>query len=140
MDNRVFNVNGSGIEMLTKTLELAFVQDGGSNAKAKYFVIDKKKGLILLWYTADSQKKKVSKFLTPLTARAVAPIVMEWLQSDEAKTIELEDWDSNCNHDGSNSQGWRVYCEEWGHIRGENGLSYNGSIVAITPAFMWHGK
>lgn len=139
MDNRVFNVNGSGQETLAKVLELAFAQEG-RNIKAKYFVVDKKKGLILLWYIHDSWEKNVSKFLTPLTAKAVTPVVMEWLRSDAAKDIELGDWDSDADHDGSNSEGWRVYCERWGHIKGEDGLSYNGSIVAITPAFMWHGK
>lgn len=139
MDNRVFNVNGSGEETLGRVLELAFAQEG-RNTKAKYFVVDNKKGLILLWYVGDSWKKKVSKFLTPLTAKAVTPMVVEWLQSDEAKTIVLGDWDSDSDHDGSNSYGWRVYCERWGHIQVEDGLSYDGSIVAITPAFMWHGK
>ena len=139
MDNRVFNVNGSGQETLAKVLELAFSQEG-QNTKAEYFVVDKKKGLILLWYVNDTWRKKVSKFLTPLTAKAVTPMIAEWLQSDEAKTIELDHWDENADHDGSNSKGWRVYCERWGHIEGEDGLSYDGSIVAITPAFMWHGK
>jgi len=139
MDNRVFDINGEGQETLGRVLQLAFEQKG-SNTKAKYFVVDKKKGLILLWYVADSQKDKVTKFLTPLSAKAATPMVIEWLNSDEAKTIELGDWDEDADHDGSNGAGWRVFCERWGHITGEDGLDYDGSIVAITPAYMWHGK
>lgn len=139
MDNRVFNVNGKGTETLTQVLELAFNQLG-KNTRAKGFVFDQKKGLILLWYLPEKvfgseQHNKIQKFPAPLTANGVAPIVMEWLSSEEAGQVQLSDWDLNIEHDGHNSLGWRVYVEDWGHIG-----NYNGTIAAITPAFMWHGK
>jgi hypothetical protein len=136
MDNRVFNVNGSGLEMLTATLELAFHQEG-ENTKAKGYLFDPQHGLILLWYLDQrNDDPQPHKFLVPLSAELAAPMVFEWLQSEEAKKMKsIDRWDEDTNHDGHNTCGWRVYCEKWGHVG-----KYRNTIVAITPAFMWHGK
>lgn len=132
MDNRIFNVNGAGSEMLLETLELAFKQEG-KNTKCKAWAINKNHGLILLWYKSDRPSE--CAFPSALNAAGCLPFVMAWLQSDEAKTINLTGWDADADHDGSNSSGWRVYCGDWGHV-GE----YSNAICAITPAMMWHGK
>lgn len=136
MDNRVFNVNGKGEYWLLEALKLAFAQKAGFyNRDKPYtcngFMFDQKKGLILLWTDCNGS----SKFPVPLTAEAVAPIVWQWLQSEEAKLVELDGWDKDADHDGSNSYGWRVYCEDWGHVANKW-----QAIVAVTPAYMWHGK
>jgi len=134
MDNRVFNVNGKGLEMLIATLQLAFSQEG-RNTTAKAYTIDPEKGLILLWYIPDSKTKKINPFLVPLSAEAVAVQVMEWLKTDGAWETKLDHWDEDCDHDGHNTKGWRVYCEDWGHVG-----THHNAIVAIKPAYMWHGK
>jgi hypothetical protein len=93
---------------------------------------DKKKGLVLFWW---SENKEGVNVLPDMTAEQVFPLVEAWLQSDEASTVELKSWDTDSEHDGSNGPGWRVYCEDWGHVGNES-----CSICAITPAFMWYGK
>ena len=58
-----------------------------------------------------------------------------WLKGEFAKTVILDDWDADMNHDGSNSRGWRVYVGDWGHVGDE---MY--AICAVKPVFLWHGK
>lgn len=138
MDNRVFNVNGKGREMLADTLRLALFQQGGcwpsdKERKAVGYRVHPQKGLILLW-TIRPEKGDL-KFIAPLGPEALAEMITEWLNTEEAAAIPLTSWDADCDHDGHNSKGWRVYCEDWGHVDREW-----GAICAVTPAFMWHGK
>lgn len=137
MDNRVFNVNGSGLPGLIAAMKLAFRQQAGFYDRSRTdtvsgWIVDPKKGLILLW--SDSVTG-CSKFMAPMTAEQVAPMVMGWLETDEAKAIPLSGWDADCQHDGNNSPGWRVFVEDWGHVGDQR-----YATCCITPAFMWHGK
>jgi hypothetical protein len=129
MDNRIFNVNGEGDEMLLLTLKLAFDQ-AGHNTMVTSWSVDKEKGLILHHYSS-----KGTPFPMPLKAEELFPLIKAWLGDAEAKTIECEGWDSDMSHDGHNSFGWRVYCEDWGHVNSDH-----GAFLAIKPAYMWHGK
>lgn len=131
MDNRIFNVNGSGKEMLEAALKLVFAQKWGKTTAASWSICPNK-GLILYWH---DKVKHSSKFITPMSAEEVVSTVWAWLQSVDAKDITMEDWDADCDHDGSNSLGWRVFVEDWGHV---NNNHY--TICAIKPAYMWHGK
>lgn len=143
MDNRVFNVNGSGKEMLRAALKLAMVQNQGCYGfkdefkvtdKAEGWIFSPTKGLILLSYIPSSCKN-ANKFLTPMGLDSLTETVWEWLKSEEAQSIELDGWFADMDHDGSNGPGWRVYCEDWGQVEG-----LWGTIAAITPAYMWYGK
>jgi len=128
-DNRLFNVNGKGIELLTKTLELAFLQaDFGSCASWEE---SKEHGLILSWSPSGAK----NKFPAELSAEEITPIVINWLNSDFAKEVELSDWCGDADHDGNNGSGWQVYVENWGHV----GDSHY-AICAIKLAFLWYGK
>ena len=129
MDNRVFNVNGRGDDMLLATLKLAFDQEGG-NTMTTGWSVDKSKGLILYKYGS-----KGTPFPMPLKAEELFPIAKAWLNDAEAKTIECVGWDADLQHDGSNRWGWRIYCDDWGHI-GEEHYAF----LAIKPAYMWLGK
>jgi len=132
MDNRVFNVNGTGDELLLQTLKLAFAQEG-RNTTANAWRETKKHGLILCWTIPDSSPENYNQFPSELTAEEVFPAVKKYLE--KAEDIEMKDWDANADHDGSNELGWRVYCEDWGHVDDD---FY--AIVAIKPAYMWYGK
>lgn len=135
MDNRIFNVNGSGEEALIKTLRLVFDQQG-HNTTAQGYTIDPEKGLVIFWYfPLDLSNPRIIPFLVPLSPEGVAIQAMAWLKTDAAWNIPLDGWDKDSSHDGHNSKGWRVYCENWGHV-GE----HRGTIAAIKPAYMWHGK
>lgn len=131
MDNRLFNVNGRGDDMLLKALELAFLQFS-DKCTVSAWEQSKQHGLILCW------TNKVHNVIpTPgdLTAKQVFPIVKAWLSSDFAKTVELSDWCDDHDHDGHNSTGWQVYCSDWGHVGNQH-----YSICAVKPAYLWHGK
>lgn len=130
MDNRVFNVNGRGDSMLLDTLKLAFAQEG-TKTTCESWVFNKDKGLILCWHADEGHMKLPS----PLTAEACLPMVLAWLTSSDIKQMSYEGWDRDEDHDGSNSMGWRVYCEDWGHVGDEH-----YAICAVRPAFLWHGK
>lgn len=130
MDNRIFNVNGSDDEMLKATLSLVFYQMG-ANCTCKAWAETKEHGLILLWCKCSDSNSLPTK----LTANDIFPIVKKWLISDFAKNVELSDWCVDYDHDGHNSEGWQVYCGDWGYV-GE----FRNAICAIKPAFMWHGK
>lgn len=140
MDNRVFDVNGKGYGMFVDTLKLALWQTGGCYETSKDYnvtgyAIDPQKGLILLSWISTSEKN-THKFLTNMTAEEVAPMVYKWLQTEEALAVPPGQWDDDCDHDGHNSMGWRMFVEGWGHV-GE----YKGSAaICVRPAYMWHGK
>jgi hypothetical protein len=132
VDNKVFNVNGKSKELLAKVLDIKFSQDGYAETKAKAWAVHPEKGLILYWH----KDTNTNALLTPLSASGVVDMVWEWLKSDEAKTIKMVDtWEVNMKHDGSNSLGWRVYVEDWGHV-----ADSFYAICAIKPAYLWHGK
>jgi hypothetical protein len=131
MDNRLFNVNGKGDEMLLKALQLAFLQFS-DRCGVKAWEQSKEHGLVLCW---SSNTHNVIPTPGELTAEQALPMVKSWLASDFAKTVELSDWCSDADHDGHNSIGWQVYCGDWGHVGGQH-----YAICAIKPAYMWHGK
>jgi hypothetical protein len=131
-NNRIFNVNGQGDDMLLKTLELAFMNAGGKVAKA--WKHDPKYGIILCWYY-DKNDIGTNPLPAPMTPEQCLPFVLAYLKSDDAKTVECTGWDGVCDHDGSDSSGWRVYCGDWGHIG-----NVSSTIVAIKPVVLWHGK
>lgn len=132
MDNRIFNVNGEGLDMLVQTLKLVFRQEG-ANTKAKAWRFIPGKGFVLLWHA--NTNSGATAFPVPMEPEEVAPLVMRWLETPEAQEMACEGWDKDEDHDGSNDRGWRVYCEDWGHVGGE---SY--AICAIRPVFLWYGK
>ena len=128
MVNRIFNVNGSGEELLLQALERVFAQQGYGPKTAVAYLVDKEKGLILFWTDGEGDK-----FLTPLSAKGVFPMVVEWVDSDAAKEIECKGCDAKANADHDNPLGWRVYFEDWGH-------DCRYIICVVKPAYMRHGK
>ena len=130
MNNRLFNVNGKGTDMLKDALSLVFKQWGG-NTTCEAWIESQEHGLILLWHKDKNSNGLPAK----MTAESVTTMVQLWLSGDFAKTVKLSDWCGDSDHDGHNSMGWQVYCEDWGHV-GSNPYA----ICAIKPAFMWHGK
>lgn len=104
MDNRIFNVNGCGLDNLREVLRLVFQQSGFK--KAVGYLVDSKKGLILLW----SQAPGWTKFPAPVGFETAAVVVWDWLQ--ESPAIELSGRDNPYDDsDVSNEPGWRVYSE-----------------------------
>lgn len=132
MDNRLFNVNGAGQEMLLAALQLVFAQSGSMRG-CESWSVDPDRGLILLWWKGHNESAHA--FPSRLTALQCLPFVAAWLDSDDAKKIKLGKWEGDIDHDGDNSYGWRVYCEDWGHVGG-----FSSAICAVKPCVLWHGK
>jgi hypothetical protein len=133
MDNRQFNVNGKGDEMLAAALALAFKQCGSSAVTCNGWLKSPKSGLVLFSWAGD--RKEVQSLPSSLSAAQVMPIVIAYLDSKEATAVKLEHWDANADHDGSNGIGWRVYVDAWGHVEGMYGV-----ICAIKRTYLWYGK
>lgn len=144
MDNRVFNVNGRGKDMLIETIRLALWQEHGcygdshmpTDLAAKGYMISDVHGLILLWHVSQNDSAQV-QFLVPHTPEMLGELAYEWLHGAQAKNClpHLTGWDADCDHDGSNVMGWRAYCEDWGHVD-----HINAAVIAIKPSFLWYGK
>lgn len=132
MDNRIFNVNGKGAEALRSTLQLVFNQEG-EKTTCKAWKFSQKHGLVLFWWAEEGNGR--NKLPSELTAEECLPMVWAWLHGEEAKTVELTGWDKAVDHDGDNGEGWRVYCEDWGHVAGEH-----SAICAVKPVVLWYGK
>jgi len=136
MDNKVFNVNGKTDSMLLKALELVFEQHG-PNTRCNGWAETKEDGLILLRYMDRNTTYEARHFPGDgITAADMVSLVKTWLSGEFAKTVVMEGWDRDIDHDGHNSMGWRVYSEDWGHV----GPAGSGAICAVKPAWMWHGK
>jgi hypothetical protein len=118
----------------------------GTNQKVKGWYFNKQKGLVLTWYFDPDKKEKV----TPFTDRMGKPCVINedelvdllwnWLDSDEAKTVEFGSWENNVDHDGDNDKGWRLYTEDWGCIKETEHTIDHYSIGAFKPVWLWYGK
>ncbi len=140
MDNKIFNVNGGSKEYLAATLRLMFTNPEYSGARvrpmlATGWTVSSTHGFILHW-VPNTSIKDFNKFPVPLGADELVEVVWKWLkESPDAKNVVFDGWDRNSDHDGSNSLGWRVYVEDWGHVDG----SYT-AICAIKPVYLWHGK
>jgi len=131
MDNRLFNVNGHGSEGLAKALDLAFMQHG-NKATCTHWVESITHGLILLW-----GKESNDSIALParLSAANSLTMVEMWLTGDFAKKVKFSKWCDLTDHDGSDTRGWQVYVEDWGHV-----AEQRYAICAIKPAWCWHGK
>ncbi len=132
MSNRMFNVNGKEEDMLLSALQLVFKQASYNSRPCSGWSFHKEKGLILHWHY---QREGINRFPASLDAKDCLPFVIAWLNSEEAKTVKLERWEEYIDHDGDNGTGWRVYCEDWGHVGG-----YSSAICAIKSVALWYGK
>ncbi len=130
-DNKVLNVNGEGDEGLLLALELAFLQHG-KRTTCSGWSQSKEHGFILHWHRNGTG---VIPFSHDLSLTETFAIVKGWLNGEFAKTLELDGWDRDNDHDGHNGTGWRVYSEDWGKVGGK---PY--SICAIKRIFVWVGK
>lgn len=128
-DNRIFNVNGEGEAMLLATLKLVFAQ---SHETCMAWFVSETHGLVLLW---SDTCERATLFPAGLSAEECLPFVLAWLKSADAKKIKKERWDADTDHDGSDGDGWRVYCEDWGHVDNEF-----AAICGIKPVVLWYGK
>lgn len=144
-DNRQFRINGpmQDVGSLGMALEMACRLESGidrfATAKVREIVgwtVSRKSGLVLFCYIPDGNST-INRLPAPLNHReAMAGIVVPYLRSEQSKDVELQGWDKNADHDGSNIDGWLVYLDDWGHI----GDCCTGVVCGIKRVFLWLGK
>jgi hypothetical protein len=139
MDNRQFNVNGKGKDMLLRALELACIQKGSEDVPAaiRGWKITPEHGMILYWAVDNPRESGVYPLPFPgCSASDMLAMIWVWLENSEQRAmVKVDKWDANAHHDGSNGHGWRVYCEDWGHVDGNS-----FAICAVKPVWLWYGK
>ena len=138
MDNFQIDVTAEEEETLKDILRIAFRHNSGG--KATHWVemqvstnaewmgaTPNRKALVLLWSEEKREGLDVQRFPVPLNSDQATNLVMEWLsQADRGPEPD---------HDGSNGEGFRVYCDHWGHFEG-----LHSAIVGIVPAWAMYGK
>lgn len=139
MDNFAFDITARSRVTFDLAMQIATADD--KEAKA-YAVIDhvcesnewtkrdkkKRKTLVLFWV---KDVKDTIPFPHPLKGKALREFCWDWLQH----THEDGAAGSEPDHDGSNSPGYRIFNEAWGHV-----ASHWQAFAAIQPAWAMHGK
>jgi len=136
MDNKLLSINGEGAEMLELAIKIAFMQHG-LNTSAKAYRIDPTYGIVLDW-VEPGKGSASNPFPVPQDPEMCADWIVRWLQTDVAKAILVSNknqHEEDCDHDGDNYPGWRVFNENWGHVDGRW-----EAICAIRPCWLWAGK
>jgi hypothetical protein len=151
MDNRRFDVNGHKDDELRLALRAVFAQSGGTQA-VSWKVVDycTQKRSVQVGYPATEAHGTVQPDITVpclvllpwrqdgdvpfpfgMGAESVVPSVNGWLFD---YCIMGNRYSPQPDHDGSNSQGWRVFIDDWGRVQGLH------AICGIRPEWCWHGK
>jgi hypothetical protein len=134
-DNRLFRVNGEGLDGLKTALKLVFNQ--AKDQKAVGWKITPLHGFILYGPVGD-HKEGVNAFPgAGLQFEQAADIIWEWLQQDATwRDNVFREWEQDLeDSDVSNARGWIVYCNDWGHVE-----LLSSAICAIKPCHLWTGK
>ncbi len=144
MDNKEFVVNGRTKKQLKIALDLLLINEYDDEIFVKGWYINPEKGLVLTWMPKEGDSKPFTNNMgkeAPISKEELLPLLWEWLDSDEAKTISTDgQWEGNKDHDGHNEKGWKLYTEDWGHINREKYSIDSYSICAFKPIYCWYGK
>ncbi len=124
MDNFHFDMTSLGAEKLKTALGLF---DPPGRKVVGYSVGDAttlgRKRLVLYW----NDSLAATKLPFPMTLEQAAAFAVGWL--------EHADYGREPDHEGSNSKGFRIYCEGWCMV----GSDF-AAFAAIEPAWAMHGK
>lgn len=121
-DNYAFDISAEGRTTFDLAMKIAF----GCHSKAvAYEVVD---GTMILYWAFPHYSKTVQKFPYEMKLEDASNFVWGWVQ--EAKHIGREP-----DHDGDNSEGFRVFNQAWGHVNN----SWE-AFVGIQQVWMMYGK
>jgi hypothetical protein len=130
MDNMHISIQSEGRAAFDLAVKLFFTSKydrGEPDKKVTHYIDDHDKGFILLW-SEDIHNKSI-KLPVPLSWKPAADLAWEWLiQQPESQYKQY------CDHDGSNGHGFRIYNENWGHVKSHYAL------FAVEPIWAWYGK
>lgn len=134
MDNVLFSVNGESYECLEDAIKLV-MRTREISTGIKGYMVDPNYGMVLFNYIPEGVAGVVP-FPAQLNAQDATIMVKAYLRSEVANDIYLNSWEEEMDHDGSNSTGWHVYVNDWGHV----GTLDAGVVCAIKKVNLWHGK
>jgi hypothetical protein len=148
MDNKMFNVNGRTKEQLEMALDCFLFDEYGKELELKGWSFRKDKGFVLHYYVRENDKNSIVKSFTdrmgnekPIKKDELVEVLWEWLNSQEADEVVLDGQEIDLDHDGHNKKGWRLYTEDWGHIKNKDGSTIDHSTLgAFKPCYCWYGK
>lgn len=131
------------------------------------YKIDKKKGIILYWHLSDGvenvnnlltlktsknidkslRKYKLDLLNDEIKSRITMPldlltyVLWELLQNFDDDEIEHSEWEKNFEDvDISFDKGFKIYTEDWGHIKVTSHTIDHYTKGAIKPVWCWYGK
>ena len=121
MDNFGLDVTCKGRPAFDLAMQLAFMR----HKSAAAYRVTPTHGLVFSWHSSARESLPLP---CELDWQGAADLAWRWLEVNRLTG-------DGPDHDGHNSQGWRVYVEGWGHV---DHCPY--AIVAIKPAWAMHGK
>lgn len=121
MDNFHVDITAMGREGFKLAMHIAAL----SWPEATHWRVDEEKGMVLYWTAPNHNLAQPLPY--KMKGEQLIDFVWNWLVQ--------ADYGHQPDHDGSNSKGWRVYNESWGHVNGEW-----QTYIAIKPVWAMHGK
>ena len=148
MDNRFLNINGRTKEQLALGVKFMMLDEYGRQRKISGWYVNPSKGFVMTWLVKEDY---IAKPFTnrlgiqcDISGEELVDILWDWLHSEEAKKIHLEDFEENIlDFDGSTHLGWRLYVDHWGKVAkgiDENSSLDDYSVCAFKPMYCWYGK
>lgn len=141
MDNFKLDVVSAGREQFERAISIAMGHHGSAT---HYAVIDHKadvnewvggsgnrKTLVLFWTNDAGSPLKPVPFPCKMRGPALVEFLWHWLETIWEESPPGDEPD----HDGSNSHGWRVFNEAWGHV-----ASSHYAFLGVQPVWAMHGK
>ena len=123
MDNHRIDLTREGESRFRTVLSLLLSQHNRKDGLFEHYCVDPDVGLVLFW-----TKCSISQPLPyPMRIGALVEFAWNWL--------DTADYGRKPNFDGSSGKGWRIYNEDWGHVKGEW-----AAICAIQPVWAMYGK
>lgn len=136
MDNFSIDITAEGRKTLLEILRILFRHNAPGGKATHWTEVEVKaksewigaggprRALVLLWSEDGAESQR---FPIPLDAEGVFEMVWSWLGSANRG--------KEPDQDGSNAEGWRIYCDHWGHFEGSH-----YAIAGIVPAWAMYGK
>lgn len=146
MDNILFDIRGDKDQLKPALDYLKTIAPGG---KASHYAIVPRKGLVLFWHNPGTDTlcfknpEKKDDFGTIVKVEIKTfdinweDFVVAWLQSVNLDDFDLGEWEKEPElySDVSIGRGFRMTCDEWGHVAGDR-----YAFALIKPIAAWYGK
>lgn len=151
MDNREFNVKGESKEQLAITIKCLLTTQYGNSESVGAWYINPKKGFVLCSYKSGRSTEFTNRMgkAHPITEAELVDVLWDWLHGLSPKEVraftDSDSKDNRWDHKVEDSDvecelGWRLYNEDWGHVREDEYSIDHSSIAVFKPSWCWYGK